>query len=88
MNAASRNAKARLTDPGVIHNHAGHPSRYLTDGVNLWRHVATIPSSAEHMIGLENCHSLDLTLWSVAELPALRLRGVTPAVASRVSSRG
>jgi protein required for attachment to host cells len=31
---------------------------------------------------LENCHSLDLALWPVAEVRALRLRGVTPTVSS------
>jgi len=82
VNAASRNATPRLTDSGVIEDHTGQPSRYLTDEVNLHRFVGTIPSSVEHMIALENCNSLDLTLWPVAELRALRLRGVTPTVPS------
>jgi len=34
------------------------------------------------MIGLENCHSLDLALLPIAELQTLRLRSVTPAVTS------
>ena len=80
MNAASRTATPRLTDPGLIKDHAGRPGAYLTDGVNLYRYVGTIPSSMGHMIGLENCHSLDLTLWPVAELHALRLKSVTPSV--------
>ena len=82
MNAASRNVTPCLADPGVIKDHAGQPSRYLTDGVNLYRYVGTIPSSMGHMIGLENCHTLDLTLWPVDELRALRLRGVAPTVPS------
>ena len=84
MNAASRNATPCPADPGVIKDQAGRPSRYLTDGVNLYRYVGTIPSSMGHMIGLENCHTLDLTLWPVDELRALRLRGVTPTVPSPV----
>ena len=55
---------------------------YLLAGVSLYRYVGTIPSSMGHMIGLENCCSLDLTLWPVAELHALRLKSVTPAVSS------
>ena len=82
VNAAGRTATPRLTDPGLVNDHSGQPSRYLTDGVSLYRYVGTIPSSMGHMIGLENCHSLDLTLWPVAELHALRLKSVTPAVSS------
>jgi len=80
VSAASRNPTLRLADPGVINDHAGEPSRYLTDGVNLYRYVGTIPGSMGYMIGLENCQSLDLTLWPIAEVQARRLRGVTPAI--------
>ena len=74
MNAAGRTATPRLTVHGLVNDHSGQPSRYLTDGVRLYRYVGTIPSSMGHMIGLENCHSLDLTLWPVAELHALQLK--------------
>jgi hypothetical protein len=82
MSAAGRSAMATLADPGVIKDHAGKPCRYLTDGVNLYRYVGTIPGSMGRMIGLENCHSLDLILWPIAELHTLRLRGVTPAASA------
>ena len=52
------------------------------DGISLYRYVGTIASSMGHMIALENCRSLDLTLWPVAELHTLRLKSVTPAVSS------
>jgi hypothetical protein len=80
MKSEDRNVTPRLTESGVITDHSGRSSRYMTDGVNLYRYVGTIPSSMGHMIGLENCHSLDLTLWPIAELRPLRLRNVTPAV--------
>jgi hypothetical protein len=82
MSAAGHSATPPLADPGVIRDYAGMPCRYLTDGVNLYRYVGTIPGSMGRMIGLENCHSLDLILWPIAELHTLRLRSVTPAVTS------
>jgi hypothetical protein len=82
MSAAGHSATPTLADPGTIKDHAGKPCRYLTDGVNLYRYVGTIPGSMGRMIGLENCHSLDLVLWPIAELRTLGLRSVTPAVTS------
>jgi len=82
MKAAGQSATPTVADPGVIEDHAGKSSRYLTDGVNLYRYVGTITSSRGRMIGLENCHSLDLALLPIAELQTLRLRSVTPAVTS------
>ena len=79
MSAAGHSATPTLADSSMIKDHAGTPSRYLTDGVNLYRYLGTIPGSMGHMIGLENCHSLDLILWPIAELHKLRLRSVTPA---------
>jgi hypothetical protein len=84
MSAAGHSATPTLADPGVIKDHAGKPCRYLTDGVNLYRYVGTIPGSMGRMIGLENCHSLDLILWPIAELHMLRLRGVTPTAPSPI----
>ena len=80
MSAAGRSATPTLADPCTIKDYVGKPCRYLTDGVNLYRYVGTIPGSMGRMIGLENCHSLDLVLWPIAELHTLRLRSVTPAV--------
>jgi len=82
MSAAGQSATPTLADPGMIKDHAGKPCRYLTDGVNLYRYVGTIPGLVGRMVGLENCHSLDLVLWPIAELHTLRLRSVTQAVTS------
>lgn len=82
MSAAGRSATPTLADPGMIEDHVGKSCRYLTDGVNLYRYVGTIPGSMGRMIGLENCHSLDLILWPTAEVVTLQLRSVTPAVTS------
>jgi len=79
MSSAGRSTTPGLDEPGAIKDHAGTPSRYLTDGVNLYRYVGTIPSPIGPMIGLENCHSLDVTLCPGRDLHALRLRSVTPA---------
>ncbi len=88
MKVEGHNTTPLFADPDVIEDHVGQPSRYLTDGVNLYRYVGTIPSAVGHMVGLENCHSLDLALWPVAEMRALRLRGVTPTgLVARVSSK-
>jgi hypothetical protein len=63
MSATGHSATPTLADRGMIQDHAGNPCRYLTDGVNLYRYVGTIPGSMGRMIGLEDCHSLDLVLW-------------------------
>ena len=82
MSAAGRSATPTLADPCTIKDYVGKPCRYLTDGVNLYRYVGTIPGSMGRMVGLEDCHSLDLILWPIAELQTLQLRSVTPAVTS------
>ena len=79
MSSAGRSATPRLADPGVMTNDADKPSRYVTDGVNLYRYLGTISSPMGHMIGLEDCHSLDVTLWPAGELRAQQLQPVTPA---------
>jgi hypothetical protein len=81
MSAASRSPASDLAPPDVIGDHVGIPSRYLTDGVTLYRYVGTIASPAGDMIGLENCRSLDVTLWPVSEIRVGQLRRVTPAAA-------
>ncbi len=86
MSSAGRSASLRLTESGVITADASEPSRYLTDGVNLYRCVGTIPSSMGHLIGLEDCRSLDVTLWPAGELSARQLRPVTPAVGNKKAS--
>ena len=51
----------------------------LTDGVNLYRYVGTFPSPMGDIIGLENCRSLEVTLWPIGDLRARQLRTITPA---------
>jgi hypothetical protein len=79
MSSVGRSATPRPADPGAITDDAGKPSQYLTDGVNLYRYVGTIPSPTGHMIGLEDCHSLDVMLWPAGDLRARQLQPVTPA---------
>jgi len=79
MRSAGRSATLGLADAGIITDHASEPSRYLTDGVDLYRYLGAIPSAMGQMIGLENCRSLDVTLWPIVELRNRRLRTVTPA---------
>ncbi len=79
MSTARRSPTAHLAEPDVITDNARTAGRYLTDGVNLYRCIGTVSSAAGQMIGLEDCHSLDVTLWPVGELCARRLRTVTPA---------
>ena len=59
--------------------HVGKGGQYLTDEVNLYRYLGTIGSARGNMVGLENCYSLDVTLWPVGDVHARNLRGVTPA---------
>jgi hypothetical protein len=70
--------RATPSRDGVI-DHARQAGGYLTDGVELYRSLGAIPSAVGEMIGLENCHTLDVTLCRIAELRARQLRIVTPA---------
>jgi len=55
----------------------GRVSRYLTDGVNLYRFVGWVDDSVDSMVALEDCRSLDVVLVSSAELTAGTLRAVS-----------
>jgi len=79
MRPAARSETPSLADVGIIAEHADKASRYLTDGVNLYRYLGAIPSAMGDMVGLENCRSLDVTLWPIGELRKRQLRTVTPA---------
>ena len=58
-------------------------SRYLTDGINLYRVVDALRGSHGHaVVGVEDCRSLELILLPADELRALRLRPVRRAAAS------
>ena len=65
-------------DSGVIADHAGRLSRYLTDGVTLYR-VGGILGNPGQFVALENCHTLEAVLLSIKELEVRRLRAVIPA---------
>jgi len=79
MRSAGRSATPLVADSGVITDHPSKPSPYLTDGVNLYRYVGTFPSPMGDIIGLENCRSLEVTLWPIGDLRGQQLRTITPA---------
>jgi hypothetical protein len=57
--------------------------RYLTDGINLYRVVDALRAAPGRVIvGVEDCHSLELILVRAEELRALGLRPVRPAGAT------
>jgi hypothetical protein len=68
-----------VADARTVADVNGQASRYLTDGVNLYRFLGAITSGMGQMIGLENCRSLDVMLLPIGELRARRLRAVIPA---------
>ena len=68
-----------IADTSTVADVAGLASRYLTDGVHLYRFLGAIDSGIGEMIGLENCSSLDVMLLPIGELRARRLRAVIPA---------
>ncbi len=78
MRSAGRSAPLGLADAGFVIDSASEPSRYLTDGVTLYRYLGMIPSAIGQLIGLEECRSLDVMLWPIAELRRRRLRADTP----------
>lgn len=53
-------------------------SRYLTDGVELYRVLGAIIDGACDLLGMENCRSLELVLAPVADLHGGRLWSVAP----------
>ncbi len=79
MRSAGWSATLGLGDHGVVRDRAAERSRYLTDGVNLYRYVGTIPGPIGPMVALEDCRSFDVTLWPVRELRARQLQPVTQA---------
>ena len=62
----------------TIADYTGRTSRYLTDGVILYRFLGTVASGMGQMVGLEHCRSLDVTWLPVGELHSRRLRAVIP----------
>ncbi len=83
MRSAGRSAAPGLADAGSIADYTSDACRYLTDGVNLYRHVGAIHGAMGYLIGLENCRSMDVTLWPVSELRDRQLRAVIPATGNQ-----
>jgi hypothetical protein len=74
-------AKA-ATGAGTFVDSTGLASRYLTDGVDLYRFIGAVASGMGQMVELENCRSLEVVLLPIGDLRARPLRAVTPAPAS------
>jgi hypothetical protein len=60
---------------------------YLTDGVNLYQSLSAIVRGPSHMVGLEECRSLDVVLIPIEELHNRGLRPVIPASAAANEQR-
>jgi len=61
---------------------------YLTDGTKLYRYAgAAVSNTAKQLIGLEDCQSLEILLFDVNELCALRLRPVVGPAAIESGTR-
>ncbi len=69
-------ARPKKTFADSIAERHGHVSRYLTDGVNLYRLMGSMFTRAGEMVGIENCRSLDIMLVPAEELDSRRLRPV------------
>jgi len=65
----------------LVRDDEARPSAYLTDGVELYRMLGSldVPGSAEELVAVEDCRTLDLVLASRAELARWRVRPVAAA---------
>ncbi len=54
-------------------------SRYVTDGVELYRVLGGSVSGASDMVGLENCRSFEVIMHPLSEITSCALRPVIPA---------
>jgi hypothetical protein len=52
------------------------PGTYVTDGVNLYRHIVSFNPPGAHMVQLEDCKSLELLLIPTAEYRSWQVRPV------------
>ena len=66
------------TSSGTIADYTGRASRYLTDGVILYRFMGAVTSGMGQIVGLEDCRSFDVTWLPVGEPHSRRLRAVIP----------
>jgi hypothetical protein len=59
----------------------GSAGRYATDGIDLYRLLGPLvaPGSAEGLVAIEDCHSLDVVLVEEGELASWRMRPVLAA---------
>jgi hypothetical protein len=77
--AVSRPRKRGLGDARRQADQEAHTSRYLTDGVNLYRFLGCLVGRAGRLAGVENCRSLDIMLVPIEELRSQQLRAVFPS---------
>ena len=78
-------ATTESVDPPVDHD--APAGSYLTDGISLYRSLGAIVRGPWHMVGLEDCRSLDVVLIPIEELHNRRLRPVIPTSAAANSQR-
>ncbi len=77
--AGSEDLAHALADVGTDADLDGQPGVYLTDEENLFRCVGAIANGGGHLVGLEDCRSLEIMWVPMCELRAHRLRDVSPA---------
>ena len=65
---ASRDARTRRDDV--------RPGTYVTDGVNLYRHIVSFNPPGARMVQLEDCKSLELLLVPTVEYGSWQVRPV------------
>ncbi len=73
---SGRNGSIRAAGWDLLFDREGRISRYLTDGVQLYRSLGSIASRAGELVGVENCRSLDIMLMPVDELRRRQFRAV------------
>jgi hypothetical protein len=76
--AGSGDLAHALGDPGSDAELDDQAGVYLTDGENLFRYVGMIANGGGHLVGLEDCRSLEIMWVPTCELQAHPLRDVTP----------
>jgi hypothetical protein len=64
---------------GLVVDDDGRTSRYLTDGLNLFRYLGTGRSPMGVIVKLEDCRSMDIMLIPVGRLRAGTWRTVQPS---------
>jgi len=83
MALLSRTTTSRGTDAvdtgRLVVDDNGRTSRYLTDGLNLFRYLGTGRSPMGVIVKLEDCRTMDIMLIPAGQLRAGTWRAVRPA---------